>query len=1405
MKISNHGLVTAKSLRLYFEPNSVWSFTPLQSQCGDLAGLSSLTVPLSITRLPGKAKGASECGMAAMGVWDLFCGSMMNSYRVPIAVVNFNSDCGGGGGGGWGGGGGGGGGRPAITGPSFASGTNKLCDPCVQSKVGVILNCLYNFIPLPGFPGCLKGYYDCLSSVSGDPPATNDVSTALNLMGCGATMAGCLGIEVSKKVSMAWIGLIITGVTCMHDYYLVYSSELCQGKSARAGGGSGGSPQVGSFSYGNRAKAGGDEFARVQLQLDRLTALLGPVTNLFGDPAWFASSDQILMPSWLAAFELAAQTNSDARYLISTAERAQLLAPPLPSSLTSNDVVRFLDRWNRTCDYYSQGIFNSSQVPTGWNTNFIARDVTSSLAFGAHDALSALEAEGYTDPVQAVQQATGDLVNRLSVGGGGGTCARVRLQIDQDAVITRDAFKATLEIVNSTSSQLTEVTIQLLVHDRAGGDTTSLFGIGTPQMSGLTGVDGAGVINTQSVGKAVWTLVPSAEAAPLQATEHLVSGTLQYRQDGALVTVPLAPSSISVLPSPSLTLRYFHQRDVFADDPFTPQIEPSLPYSLAVMVQNHGHGVAHNLQIASAQPRIVDNEKGLVIDFRIIGAQIGAQPVTPSLTVNFGDLLPGQTRIGRWLLTSSLQGLFTDYNATFEQVTELGDERLSLFDGLEIHELTRVVQAPGAWNDSLPDFLVNEVADVNSLPDTLYLSDGRIQPVSVVQTAVTDGAASASHLQVQCSAALPTGFAYVRVPDPGNGQFTLANVIRADGSQLRTDNFWTTDRTFVGLGQRPIRENMLHLFDYHTNAGPDTYTLVYAASSTLSQTNPPVRAVLALPPLSSLTFPVAWSGQNAAGQASVATYDIYVSDNGGAFAIWQSRTTGTSALYSGSFGHTYAFYSVATDTAGNVELPHATPDATTLVNLINAPPTISFGAAVTVNEGETVRINPTVSDPDLPSQTLTFRLLGGAPPGVVVNSASGQLQWVTGPGSGPTTNVLGVVVTDNGFPPLSGTGYVTVIVRQVIWPPVLAPVSNYTIKEGALLVITNVVMDYNVPERAYLFSLGPNPPSGASINPTNGLFTWMPGSTQGPSTNFLTFIVTDANLSALSATQTFTVVVRDVLSDLVLGVGHTNLMAGESGVVPVTLACTLDLTHLTFQLDAEMARLTNLTLRPAAIEVTSVALQPLGSNTYAASFTLNPALQLNATRTLAQLEFLAVSQPHSAIVPLKVSSPRGLQSSGLALTNTTGLNGRVIVVAAEPVLEIAPGRILTLYGHPGTDCALEYRTNLVSSTPWTEFARLSLGSRSVQLTNLPAPGPTTFYRAYEARSSGLDLQNIGGSVFRLTLRGQPDTHYSIQSATNLAVPLYWADVFTVTLTNSVEWFNWTNLGEPKRFFRVISY
>jgi hypothetical protein len=100
-------------------------------------------------------------------------------------------------------------------------------------------------------------------------------------------------------------------------------------------------------------------------------------------------------------------------------------------------------------------------------------------------------------------------------------------------------------------------------------------------------------------------------------------------------------------------LKYLHQRDVFSDGPFTDVVEPSIPFNRAVMVQNRGYGLAKTFRITSAQPQIVENEKGLLIDFQIIATEVAGRNLVPSLTADFGNIDPGRTAIGRWLMTST--------------------------------------------------------------------------------------------------------------------------------------------------------------------------------------------------------------------------------------------------------------------------------------------------------------------------------------------------------------------------------------------------------------------------------------------------------------------------------------------------------------------------------------------------------------------------------------------------------------------------------------------------------------------------------------------------------------------------------------------------------------------------------
>ena len=119
---------------------------------------------------------------------------------------------------------------------------------------------------------------------------------------------------------------------------------------------------------------------------------------------------------------------------------------------------------------------------------------------------------------------------------------------------------------------------------------------------------------------------------------------------------------------------------------------------------------------------------------------------------------------------------------------------------------------------------------------------------------------------------------------------------------------------------------------------------VNAAISTATWTNtidagpPPTSTVTALPSTTNTpSFTVAWSGTDSAGPG-ISAYDIYVSDDGGPYSLWQDETTATSAKYTGQVGHTYQFYSVASNELGLIQPTPTSAQATITVD----PPLVTM-------------------------------------------------------------------------------------------------------------------------------------------------------------------------------------------------------------------------------------------------------------------------------------------------------------------------------------------------------------------------------------------------------------------------------------------------------------------------------
>lgn len=121
---------------------------------------------------------------------------------------------------------------------------------------------------------------------------------------------------------------------------------------------------------------------------------------------------------------------------------------------------------------------------------------------------------------------------------------------------------------------------------------------------------------------------------------------------------------------------------------------------------------------------------------------------------------------------------------------------------------------------------------------------------------------------------------------------------------------------------------------------------------------PPASHVSALAATSTCpNFRVSWSGSDIG--SGLQGFTVYASDNGGQFKPWLSNTTTAAATYTGSVGHTYSFYSIASDLTGNVEPAKTSGEASTMVASAGpcGPPSLSGQVLSSSRSGTTETVN----------------------------------------------------------------------------------------------------------------------------------------------------------------------------------------------------------------------------------------------------------------------------------------------------------------------------------------------------------------------------------------------------------------------------------------------------------------
>ena len=511
-----------------------------------------------------------------------------------------------------------------------------------------------------------------------------------------------------------------------------------------------------------------------------------------------------------------------------------------PEGVTAAEVAAFKSRWNNMLDEVATA--DDPYADDFGAAGLVRIEVLSACADRVNAANNYAKANGADSIVNLVTLVLGDMLADAldETESFSAVCAKVSLKLSQTYTMTREAFEGTLTLYNGhDSAAMTNVWLELEITNAEGDNCNGLFEI-SAKSGGSLEANGSNVVNVNDVaskseGTAVVQFVPAVAAAPETPVAYNFGGKVHYRDPftGEEAAITLLPVTLEVNPTSQLYLDYFVQRDVYADNPFTKDIvEASMPAELAVLIRNDGYGDAKDVKIESVQPEVVENEKGLMIDFRLSDYTLDAAALNGATAglglndVNIGPVAARTSTVAQWWLTSTLQGHFTGMRASVTHLNSQGIVDTSLIREVDVHPLIRSVDV----GDELPAFLTADASRYGN-PDRLYRADGEVLDVRSDATASTSDSARGATCTITITATLPgSGPFYAKVALPGAEEYEVVGLERA-GVELPVRNAWITDRTFVD-GADPKVETFLHLFDVAASAGAKSYVVTLKAKPT---------------------------------------------------------------------------------------------------------------------------------------------------------------------------------------------------------------------------------------------------------------------------------------------------------------------------------------------------------------------------------------------------------------------------------------------------------------------------------------------------------------------------------------------------------------------------------------------
>lgn len=555
-------------------------------------------------------------------------------------------------------------------------------------------------------------------------------------------------------------------------------------------------------------------------------AILNVYTNLFQEAEWMEEQNIAqFLDNFYAFVDPIYQT-------VSPQAMQQLIDLSELTSANAATIQSFVERWNRSVQYWNEGVYTLADLPEGYDPNFVQKDGTMlQPAEAACEYATANGFNNFTDMYYSTRSDCSDLFLEHQ----NDVCAKISVSFKQTMTMTREAFEGTLKIFNGhTTDPMQDINVDIVIKDADGVDRTDLFQVNVTSLSDITGVDGTGTLAAQTEGIAQFVMIPTIEAAPDTTKIYYFGGSFSFLDpfSGNEMTYDLFPVQLKVNPGPNLHVDYFISRHIISDDPLTDSIiEPTEPAELAMMISNVGAGNANNVYLESSQPQIIDNQNGLLINFDMVGAAMNGVPRPLGLTnIPFGTIESHTAGIAEWYFTSTLMARVVHSTPHVIHNTSYGNPNLSLVTELNSHELIKAIRAYGSLEDGINDFFVNETVDFNHTPDMIYFSHGGTSPVSKVIVASTERELTEDNDTILLHIN-PTseGWNYACVDDPGEGMREIIGCIRDDGQVIPLSNVWITRVTMPDEGA-PIHENKLHIVDTLNVSQTTTYTLIYGES-----------------------------------------------------------------------------------------------------------------------------------------------------------------------------------------------------------------------------------------------------------------------------------------------------------------------------------------------------------------------------------------------------------------------------------------------------------------------------------------------------------------------------------------------------------------------------------------------